>query len=512
MNGFLNDELHTIVQKAASALLQLKDIISEEWNILLKQYLEQYVMDENEEKINVYTILSTQYFWDQIKALSCGENAESTLDPIHHELLTNIPEQVDANLLIFITTMLESTALKIMKDHGFQSYYDQQSLQYLFFNFTQQLLPFKNHTTKKDVRTLIKDLLVESESPFYWISIVKEQKEEFKVEEIFTHKDYLIDESWLSIAKKLSAPTIEFISESLLRLLEQKRSEDVNIIPLSLPSETLLLCVQGEKTTKSLLTFILNVVKENESALKDYKLTNNWKDALILFDELIMQANSLEDAIDKVSSGLIHYLPFERTAIFSLKETNSGKIGIGMFGRQVDLKAIQNIREDLTNLPVIKESLENIQPVFVPKAEAVFPSRYVQIFELESTVFIPLFSPSKNRLWGGMLLDQGGGKEFELSNHHIAALMKFGTHAGEILEKFSSGKLLPSQPYTGTHLSPREQDILRLMANGYTIDEAAEELFLSKYTVRDYVSDIIKKMNAKNRTHAVASGIRQGII
>lgn len=50
------------------------------------------------------------------------------------------------------------------------------------------------------------------------------------------------------------------------------------------------------------------------------------------------------------------------------------------------------------------------------------------------------------------------------------------------------------------------------MADGASTYEAASNLNLSEYTVRDYVSTIMQKMEAKNRTEAVAKAIREGFI
>ncbi|UOY87393.1 response regulator transcription factor [Bacillus glycinifermentans] len=57
-------------------------------------------------------------------------------------------------------------------------------------------------------------------------------------------------------------------------------------------------------------------------------------------------------------------------------------------------------------------------------------------------------------------------------------------------------------------LSEREQEILRLAALGKTTKEIAAELFLSAGTVRNYISEIMNKLGAKNRTEAakVAEG------
>ena len=51
-------------------------------------------------------------------------------------------------------------------------------------------------------------------------------------------------------------------------------------------------------------------------------------------------------------------------------------------------------------------------------------------------------------------------------------------------------------------LTEREQDILRLAALGKTTKEISEELFLSSGTVRNYISVMMQKLDAKNRMEA----------
>ncbi len=53
-------------------------------------------------------------------------------------------------------------------------------------------------------------------------------------------------------------------------------------------------------------------------------------------------------------------------------------------------------------------------------------------------------------------------------------------------------------------LSEKEQQILRLIEEGMTSKEIASTLYLSQGTVRNYTSDIINKLYAKNRIEAVA--------
>lgn len=49
----------------------------------------------------------------------------------------------------------------------------------------------------------------------------------------------------------------------------------------------------------------------------------------------------------------------------------------------------------------------------------------------------------------------------------------------------------------------REIQIIQLAAQGYSNIEIAQKLNYSKYTVKSYISSIIKKSDAKNRINAV---------
>jgi DNA-binding CsgD family transcriptional regulator len=60
-------------------------------------------------------------------------------------------------------------------------------------------------------------------------------------------------------------------------------------------------------------------------------------------------------------------------------------------------------------------------------------------------------------------------------------------------------------------LSPREIEVLRLMAQGTTDQETAEILSVSRRTVHSHVGSILNKLAAQNRTAAVAAAVRLGL-
>lgn len=61
-------------------------------------------------------------------------------------------------------------------------------------------------------------------------------------------------------------------------------------------------------------------------------------------------------------------------------------------------------------------------------------------------------------------------------------------------------------------LSPREQECLKLTANGNTSEDIARLLGLSVHTTNQYLANTAQKLDAVNRMHAVAKALRLGII
>jgi DNA-binding NarL/FixJ family response regulator len=61
-------------------------------------------------------------------------------------------------------------------------------------------------------------------------------------------------------------------------------------------------------------------------------------------------------------------------------------------------------------------------------------------------------------------------------------------------------------------LSEKEQQILKLVAGGFSNKEIANTIFLAEGTVKNYVSSILAKLHTRDRTRAVLIAIRQGLV
>jgi two-component system, NarL family, response regulator LiaR len=64
----------------------------------------------------------------------------------------------------------------------------------------------------------------------------------------------------------------------------------------------------------------------------------------------------------------------------------------------------------------------------------------------------------------------------------------------------------------GSVLSPRELDVLRLIADGYGNKEIAAQLEISLSTVKTHIEDILERLKVSDRTQAAVKAVRQGLL
>ena len=117
----------------------------------------------------------------------------------------------------------------------------------------------------------------------------------------------------------------------------------------------------------------------------------------------------------------------------------------------------------------------------------------------------------------------------EAGCHGICAVQSAGTGAvaaaltaidsdGQYLDPVISGVLHhsrlngSSRPLPLQDLTMREEDVLRGLCRGMTNEEIANDLVVSIETVKSHVSSLLRKLSAKDRTAAVVTAFREGLV
>ena len=82
--------------------------------------------------------------------------------------------------------------------------------------------------------------------------------------------------------------------------------------------------------------------------------------------------------------------------------------------------------------------------------------------------------------------------------------------AARVIQELHGSRTQEINPFT--ELTARELEILKLIANGLSNSEIAEQLVISEYTVKGHVSNIFSKLHLADRTKAAVYAWQKGIV
>jgi DNA-binding NarL/FixJ family response regulator len=146
------------------------------------------------------------------------------------------------------------------------------------------------------------------------------------------------------------------------------------------------------------------------------------------------------------------------------------------------VEATRRIHDDLPDLPIVIITMhgdEALRRDAVNAGASGFLTKDVSMQEVVATI------------------TQAAGGEVALSTELAAT----------ILAELEQGVDRVPSP-----LTPREEEVLQLIADGCSTSEVASGLFISGKTVKNHLASIYEKLEARDRTQAVLSAVRSGII
>lgn len=81
---------------------------------------------------------------------------------------------------------------------------------------------------------------------------------------------------------------------------------------------------------------------------------------------------------------------------------------------------------------------------------------------------------------------------------------------GRFIPKSLESRL--AEHFPGTEISPREKEVLALLAEGLGTSDIAARLQIAEKTVRIHIGNLLEKLGARDRTHALVIALHRGII
>lgn len=108
-----------------------------------------------------------------------------------------------------------------------------------------------------------------------------------------------------------------------------------------------------------------------------------------------------------------------------------------------------------------------------------------------------------------------------VSGEELAAAIRTVARGGALIDPAVTPKVVAEfarlaaparSPHLPDPLTERELEILQLLAQGLNNRDLAQRLFLAEGTVKNYISTILQKLEARDRTHAVARAHELGLL
>lgn len=191
-----------------------------------------------------------------------------------------------------------------------------------------------------------------------------------------------------------------------------------------------------------------------------------------------------------VRRGLVAYLK---------NDENLELVGEARNGREA-LQMCEQLQPDVVLMDLVMPELDGTA------ATRIIRERWPQIQVIALTSFREKDLVQKALQAGAIsyLLKNISGSE--LAEAIQAAFAGRSTLAAEAIQAL----IQPAEPKTtpSYNLTPREHDVLALLVKGLTNVEIAEQLFISRSTVKVHVSNILTKLGVSNRREAIALAVR----
>jgi DNA-binding CsgD family transcriptional regulator len=227
------------------------------------------------------------------------------------------------------------------------------------------------------------------------------------------------------------------------------------------------------------------------------------------FNKFLLAASPVARVTAGVAKEACRALGFTRTA-FLQANLNLRRVRGGA-GYGLDSSQLRDVSEPFESSPWMVACMVRGRPAFTLSAAhgPVVPIEYVERFGLGPLLCVPV-SDSSGPI-AVMLFDRRGAP-FGVGEDLLAAAAAVGKSLGLALEAARSYGSRSAGGGGGSVLSSRQRQMLSLLSRGLSNKEMATATGLSVFTVRDYVSSLLRRLEVDSRSAAVARGWELGML
>lgn len=218
----------------------------------------------------------------------------------------------------------------------------------------------------------------------------------------------------------------------------------------------------------------------------------------------IEEGSNQNEKLYKILEKYMELFPVLNSYLFSYSPLEFLGEGILLL-TSLGLVPIREIRDDIRTLPIIYTAIRERKAKYCSGLEYTLNNssgKYLQPHPVDSVLVTPIVLRS---VVIGYFCSTVFVEGTIFNDRLIDSLTLYGKTVSQVLE----GSVMDEETY---FLSKREIEVMKRASWGESTKDMAVQMYISEVTVNQYVKSAIKKIGAKNRSHAVSELLRKGII
>ena len=154
-----------------------------------------------------------------------------------------------------------------------------------------------------------------------------------------------------------------------------------------------------------------------------------------------------------------------------------------------------------------------LMDLHMPVLDGVQATRQIKQQWPAVTVIVLTMYAGDDQLFGAL---EAGASAFVPKNAPSDEVVAAARHAASSPNAFTASDLAEAMKRrlapSGPQLSPREGQVLRLLADGMSVAGIAKQLYVSESTAKTHISKLYEKLGAGNRAQALMTALRLGLL